>query len=184
MLIINCIYNAKTLCGGCFTGICHPPVYTAHSSYSPARSPAGTGPVEECPWCCHTFTPNPYSSISALEKHRKAKRATAGASAGSAREAPSSASLASVGGDEGVDGDVDKGRLAPVAAKNLMKILYGARSARLDLLRAVSHLACYFTKWTSMCDKRLHQLVCYINSTLHHRMLGWIGGDVKYTWWG
>ena len=56
-----------------------------------------------------------------------------------------------------------------------MKILYGARCARLDLLRAVSHLACYFTKWTSQCDRRLHQLICYINSTLSFRMVGWVG---------
>ena len=33
---------------------------------SPARGPAGTGPVEECPWCAHAFAPNPYTSISAL----------------------------------------------------------------------------------------------------------------------
>ena len=38
---------------------------------SPARGPAGAGPVEECPWCCHSFSPNPYPSVSALEKHRK-----------------------------------------------------------------------------------------------------------------
>ena len=56
-----------------------------------------------------------------------------------------------------------------------MKILYGARSARLDILRAVSHLACYFTKWTSLCDRRLHQLVCYIHSTYHYRLVGWVG---------
>ena len=84
----------------------------------------------------------------------------------------------STSGAEGADGDVSRGRLAPVAARILMKILYGVRSARLDLLRAVSHLVCYFTKWTSMCDKRLHQLVCYINSTLHHRMVGWIGDEL------
>ena len=153
---------------------------------SPARGPAGTGPVEECPWCCHTFTPNPYSSVSVLEKHRKAQRHAVSASADSKRGVPSGtggASTAGTGGSgKGSTGGAstandfpDRGRLAPVAARILMKILYGARCARLDLLRAVSHLACYFTKWTSQCDKRLHQLVCYINSTLHYRMVGWIG---------
>ena len=46
-----------------------------------------------------------------------------------------------------------------------MKILYGARNARPDLLKAVTYLACYFAKWTSMCDRRLHWLICYIHST-------------------
>ncbi len=72
----------------------------------------------------------------------------------------------------------DKGLLAPIAARVLMKILYAARVARYDLLRAVSHLACYLTKWTSECDARLHQIVCYINSTLSHRLVGWVGDDL------
>ena len=60
-----------------------------------------------------------------------------------------------------------------------MKILYGARCARPDLLRAVSHLACYFTRWTHQCDRRLHQLICYIHSTYHYRMVGWIGDELQ-----
>ena len=56
-----------------------------------------------------------------------------------------------------------------------MKILYAARMARMDLLRAVCQLATQVTKWMSKCDKRLHQLVCYINSSLHLRMVGWVG---------
>ena len=60
-----------------------------------------------------------------------------------------------------------------------MKILYGARTARLDLLRAVSHLACFFTKWTSSCDSKLHRLVCYIHSSYHVRMMGWVGDSLE-----
>ena len=56
-----------------------------------------------------------------------------------------------------------------------MKTLWGARLARFDLLRAVGHLATQVTKWTSRSDKQLHRLMSYINSTLHHRMVGWIG---------
>ena len=56
-----------------------------------------------------------------------------------------------------------------------MKILYGARNVRPDLLKAVTYLACFFTKWTSQCDRRLHRLVCYIHSTCNYRLLGWIG---------
>ena len=65
------------------------------------------------------------------------------------------------------------------AAKILMKILYAARYARLDLLRAVCHLAQFITKWDEDCDKRLYRLVCYINSTLHVRMTGWVGDNVE-----
>ena len=60
-----------------------------------------------------------------------------------------------------------------------MKILYAARMARFDLLRAVCHLACFITKWTTECDKRLHSLVCYIHSTKSHRMVGWVGDALK-----
>ena len=56
-----------------------------------------------------------------------------------------------------------------------MKILHGARSAWPDLLKAVTYLACYFTKWTSTCDRRLHRLVCYIHSTYKYRVIEWIG---------
>ena len=60
-----------------------------------------------------------------------------------------------------------------------MKILYAARMARFDLLRAVCHLACFITKWTPECDKRLHRFVCYIHSTKSHRMVGWVGDALK-----
>jgi hypothetical protein len=69
----------------------------------------------------------------------------------------------------------DWGRLAPVAARILMKILYGARNARPNILNAVTQLACFFTKWTSLCDRRIHCLVLYIHSTYNYRLLGWIG---------
>jgi hypothetical protein len=56
-----------------------------------------------------------------------------------------------------------------------MKILYAARMARFDLLRAVCDLACFVTRWTVDCDRRLHRLVCYIASTKHLRQIGWVG---------
>ena len=58
-----------------------------------------------------------------------------------------------------------------------MKILYAARMARFDLLRPTCRLACYITKWTPLCDKQLHRLICYINSSLSVRMTGWIGDN-------
>ena len=66
-------------------------------------------------------------------------------------------------------------QLKPYAAKILMKILYAARYARLDLLRAVCALAQFITKWDKQCDLRLYRLVCYINITYHIRMTGWVG---------
>ena len=77
---------------------------------SPARGPAGTGPVAECPWCCHTFTPNPYSAVSALEKHRKAQRHAVSASADSKRGVPSGTGGASTAGTGGSGGGVSRWR--------------------------------------------------------------------------
>jgi hypothetical protein len=56
-----------------------------------------------------------------------------------------------------------------------MKMLYGARLARFDLLRAINHLAGYITKWTPDCDKRLHRIMCYVHTSLHYRMVGFVG---------
>ena len=57
----------------------------------------------------------------------------------------------------------------------LMKIMYGARFARPDLLRAVCALARRITEWDQDCDKRLLRLVSYIQSTLDDRLRAWIG---------
>ena len=85
--------------------------------------------------------------------------------------------------------------LKPYAAKVLMKVLYAARYARFDLLRAVCYLAQYITKWDAQCDKRLCRLMCYIHSTYHYRQTGWVGdkladvsphlfADADFTWLG
>ena len=63
-----------------------------------------------------------------------------------------------------------KGKLAPIASRVLMKLLLAARMARYDLLRAVQGLASRVTKWSADCDKALHRLMCYVASTLGHRM--------------
>ena len=60
-----------------------------------------------------------------------------------------------------------------------MKILYAARMARFDLLKAVCTLACFVTKWTAECDRKLHRLVCYIAASKHHRQIGWIGDEAS-----
>jgi hypothetical protein len=69
------------------------------------------------------------------------------------------------------------GILQPIAASCLMKVLYGARMARPDLLRATCYLARLIIKWTTACDKMLHRLMCYISSTLDVKMQGFIGDE-------
>ena len=78
--------------------------------------------------------------------------------------------------------DTDKGLLAPVASKVLMKLLYAARMARWDLLRPVCALAACVARWTKMCDKMLHKLVCYVNSTVNKRLVGYVGDELLECW--
>ena len=67
------------------------------------------------------------------------------------------------------------GVLGDCAAAVLLKILYGARMGRYDLIRPVQALARLITKWDGMCNRKLHRLVCYINSTLDLNLYGWVG---------
>ena len=68
------------------------------------------------------------------------------------------------------------GRLQPIAPKVLMKILFAARMARPDLLRATRSSASSVTKWSIECDIALHRLVSYIKST-DVFMEGFVGGS-------
>ena len=56
-----------------------------------------------------------------------------------------------------------------------MKLLYAARMARWDLLRPICALASCVSTWTIWCDKMLHRLVCYVNSTVDKRLVGYVG---------
>lgn len=71
------------------------------------------------------------------------------------------------------------GRLQPIASKVLMKILFAARMARYDLLRATQSLASRVTKWSVECDIALHRLVCYIHSTRDLFMEGFVGDALE-----
>jgi hypothetical protein len=66
------------------------------------------------------------------------------------------------------------GTLSSIASKVLMKVLYAGRLARWDLLRAIGFLATQITKWTIWSDRRLHRVMCYVNSTLSMRMINWV----------
>ena len=59
-----------------------------------------------------------------------------------------------------------------------MKVLYGARMARPDLLRAVQGLARRVTKWTTNDDAALHRLICYIHTTADWLLVGWVGDSI------
>ena len=67
----------------------------------------------------------------------------------------------------------------PIARRVLMKILYAARMAKPDLLRATCYLATKVTRSDSACDKLLHRLVCYIHSSMGRVLTGWVGDGPK-----
>ena len=69
--------------------------------------------------------------------------------------------------------------MAQVAAIVLMKILYMARCCRFDLLFLVCALAREITKWTIGCDRQLHRLVCYLNTTKDWNLESFIGDPVE-----
>jgi hypothetical protein len=46
---------------------------------APSRSAAHVGPLEECPWCAHTFPPNPWPDLRAMEASKRATRAISAA---------------------------------------------------------------------------------------------------------
>jgi len=70
------------------------------------------------------------------------------------------------------------GKLTEIAPRALMQLLYGGRFARFDLLRCIGRLACYLTKWTLICDRRLIHLIDYVYTTAHLRLIGWVGNPM------
>ena len=109
--------------------------------------PAGNAAVPDgkpvhCPWCQESFP----DQLNKLIPKRPAKAKNGALSEGTA-------------GEKNQEGG---GHLQPHAAKVLMKLLYGARLARFDLLRAINNLAASITKWTPECDKRLHLSLIHI----------------------
>ena len=117
---------------------------------SPYRAPSDGKRRVECPWCAHSFDPE----MPALPE------------TDSSHPGQDSESL-------------NRGNLAPHAASVLMKLLYAARIARFDLLRSINALARNVTKWTKDDDARLHHLMCYVNSTLSLKMIGWVGDKIE-----
>ena len=100
-------------------------------------------------------------------KTSASKGATPKASVSDVASPPTGASKQAKSKTKKGDSTGEGGQLQFLAARVLMKILYGARYARPDLLRAVCGLATKVTKWDAQADKEIHRLVEYINSTLH-----------------
>ena len=71
------------------------------------------------------------------------------------------------------------GELSSISAKCLMKVMYMARLARGDLLRAVGHLSTKITKWTKDCDARLLRIMRYLKGSKEFRQIGFIGDELK-----
>ena len=67
------------------------------------------------------------------------------------------------------------GALSDIACKVLMKIMYIARFARADLLRAVGVLTTMITKWDELCDRKLFRIIKYMNGTAAWRQIGFVG---------
>ena len=63
------------------------------------------------------------------------------------------------------------------AARVIMKIMYAARMARPDLIRTISFLARFLTKWNEQMDKRLQRLRSYIHHSYSYRMYAYMGTE-------
>lgn len=72
-----------------------------------------------------------------------------------------------------------QGVLAPIASRVLMKVLYAARMARPDLLKAMNSLARMMTRWDALRDAKLHRLMCYVYSSVDKVQVGWVGDEVS-----
>ena len=63
--------------------------------------------------------------------------------------------------------------LNTLAARVIMTVMYAARVARPDLLRAIAHLVRDLTTWSEDTDTRLHRLASYMQSPVALRMCAW-----------
>ena len=75
--------------------------------------------------------------------------------------------------------DEEEGELAGNACKVLMKCLWLGRLARPDIIKPIGDLATQVQKWSKNCDKALHRLICYIHSTLDHRLIGTVNDPAE-----
>ena len=77
------------------------------------------------------------------------------------------------------DSDPSQKNVNASAASILMTVMYAARMARIDLLRAVGALARKLTKWGPLDDKKLRRLMEYIHGSTNERLTGFVGDSKK-----
>jgi hypothetical protein len=71
------------------------------------------------------------------------------------------------------------GLLAHSCASIVMKIMFGARCSRPDILKTVSQLSTRLSKWRRRDDLALRRLVSYISSTYGTKLVSYIGDDFR-----
>ena len=67
-----------------------------------------------------------------------------------------------------------------------MKVLWVARLARPDLMKATTDLASAVSKWSANDDKKAYRLICYMHHTADLQLVGHVAdpaSDVKLTLW-
>ncbi len=67
------------------------------------------------------------------------------------------------------------GRLQKEAARIVMKMLYGARLVRYDLLWPICSIAREVSRWNVACGRRLRRLICYLHHTWNHSLESFVG---------
>ena len=72
------------------------------------------------------------------------------------------------------DDDV-KGQLTVHSSKCTMKVLWLARLARPDVMKACNDLTTKANNWSRNDDKRLYRIFCYLHTTRNHMLCGHIG---------
>ena len=72
-----------------------------------------------------------------------------------------------------------RGELAKDCARIVLKVLYLARMKRLDLLYSVNALARDVTRWTVACDKKLHRMIGYLNTTKDYSQICMVGDNFE-----
>lgn len=70
---------------------------------------------------------------------------------------------------------VTRGELSQQASRVLMKVLWAARIARPDLMKAIADLTRRLTAWTKAFDRRLHRLMSYLFGSKNFKLQGQIG---------
>ena len=73
----------------------------------------------------------------------------------------------------------ERGALSNEASKVLMKVLWCARLARPDLMKAIADLTRRLTVWARADDKRLHRLMCYLFVSKGFRLKGTIADPAE-----